>query len=321
MHLHIKWKNQEMANLSDYRAFVAVIECGNLSAAARHLRRSVQAVSRTLAALEREVGVELIKRTTRRASPSDAGRTFYDLIKKALTDIDQAHTELVPHGARVEGTLRVGCSTQFTPVYVVPVVANFMKEYPDVNVELVINDHHADMVEDGLDVAVRLGALSQNSLKARQLGSLRQIVCGAPSYFQEFGRPQTPADLARHACVVRLSSPEPTRWLFQHDGEHYQAEIRGRFSANNFAACNAAVINGLGIGLSPHWLLRDALELGQVEEVLTQFHAPRMPVFITWPPSAKLPARTRAFIDFLALSWAGDSFIWDSADGRTRSGQ
>ncbi|WP_266170029.1 LysR family transcriptional regulator [Dyella subtropica] len=296
-----------MAGIDDYRVFIAVVEQGNLSAAARHLRCSLQTVSRVLAGLERELGVELIHRTTRRAQPSAAGLAFHARIKAALADIDLARSSLAEHGAKIEGSLRIGGSTQYAPVHVVPLMAAFMERYPDVEVELVVDDGHADLLRDRLDAAVRLGELPDSRLQARLLGRLRQIAFASPGYLAIHGRPRTPAELARHECVLRRSARDAQTWTFTRHGKSLPVEVEGRFSANNAAACNVAVAGGLGIGLAPLWQVRSLLDQGLVEQVLAPYGLPSMPVHIVWPASKQLPARTRAFIDFVASRWVPEA--------------
>lgn len=293
-----------MATLDDYKVFIAVVEQGNLSAAARHLHRSLQAVSRALAALENELGVELIHRTTRRAQPSAAGLVFHARLKTALADIDLARSELAEHGARIDGTLRIGGSTQFSAPHLVPVVAAFMERYPHVDVELVVADHRADMQREKLDAAVRLGELPDSRLHARQLGMLRVVTVGAPGYFARHGRPQTPADLRRHQCIVRRSAEGAQRWIYRRGNRRQSVDVHGRFSADNAAACNAAALAGLGVGLAAWWQVRGLLDQGRLETVLDDWQLPAQPVHIVWPSARQLPARTRAFIDFVAARWA-----------------
>jgi DNA-binding transcriptional LysR family regulator len=292
-----------VASLDDYRTFIAVVEQGNLTAAARHLERSLQAVSRSLASLESELGVELIQRTTRRAQPSEAGLAFHARIKAALADIDLARSELAEHGARIDGLLRIGGSTQFSAPYVVPVIAAFMERYPEVSVELVVADQRADLQREKLDAAIRLGDLPSSRLHARQLGTLRMVTIGAPGYFARHGRPRTPADLRKHACIVRRTAQAPQRWNYRRGGRRQTVEVRGRFSADNAAACNAAVIAGLGIGVAALWQVRHLLDQGRLETVLDDWQLPGLPLHIVWSPSKQVPARTRAFIDFVAARW------------------
>lgn len=293
-----------MASLDDYRVFLAIVEQGNLTAAARHLHRSLQAVSRALQALEHELGVELIQRTTRRAQATEAGLAFHARIKAALADIDLARSELAAHGGSVEGSLRVGGSTQFSPPYLVPLIAAFMERYPQVRVELVVADAHADLQKEKLDVAVRLGDLPPSRLHARQLGLLRMVTVGAPGYFARHGRPRTPAQLRQHECIVRRTAGARQRWTYQRGQRQQSVDVRGRFGADNAAACNAAAVAGLGLAVAALWQVRPLIDQGRLETVLDDWQPPAMPLHIVWSPGRQLPARTRAFIDFVAARWA-----------------
>lgn len=305
MHYH-DIKENLVASLDDYRVFVAIVEQGNLTAAARHLRRSLQAVSRSLQALERELGVELIQRTTRRAQPTAAGLAFHARIRAALADIDLARSELAEHGARIDGTLRIGGSTQFSAPYLVPLVAAFMERYPDVAVDLVVADHHADLQREKLDVAIRLGELAPSRLHARQLGVLRMLTVGAPGYFAQYGRPRTPVELERHRFIVRRCDGARQRLEYGRGNRRQTADVHGRFRADNAAACNAAAVAGLGIAAAALWQVRPLLDQGRLESVLDDWQLPGLPVHIVWPPGKQLPARTRAFIDFAVARWMAE---------------
>jgi DNA-binding transcriptional LysR family regulator len=295
-----------VASLDDYRVFVAIVEQGNLTAAARHLRRSLQAVSRSLQALEGELGVELIQRTTRRAQATAAGLAFHTRIRAALVDIDLARSALAEHGARIDGALRIGGSTQFSAPYLVPLVAAFMERYPGVTVELVVADQHVDLQREKLDATVRLGELVPSRLHARQLGTLRMLTVGAPGYFARHGRPGKPSELGRHDCIVRRSNAAGQRWDYRRGRRRESVEVRGRFSADNAAACNAAAAAGLGIAAAALWQVRPLLDQGRLETVLDDWQLPGLPLHVVWPPGKQLPARTRAFIDFAAARWAAE---------------
>jgi DNA-binding transcriptional LysR family regulator len=305
MDYHDKRENA-VASLDDYRVFVAIVEQGNLTAAARQLHRSLQAVSRSLQALERELGVELVQRTTRRAQPTVAGLAFHARIRTALADIDLARSELAEHGARIDGALRIGGSTQFSAPYLVPLIAAFMERYPDVTVELVVADRHVDLQREKLDATVRLGELASSRLHARQLGTLRMLTVGAPGYFARHGRPRKPSELARHECIVRQSDDAKQRWDYVRAGRRQSVEVRGRFRADNAAACNAAAVAGLGIAAAALWQVRPLLDQGRLETVLEDWQLPGLPLHIVWPPGRQLPVRTRAFIDFAATRWMAE---------------
>lgn len=299
-------RENPVASLDDYRVFVAIVEQGNLTAAARYLHRSLQAVSRSLQALEGELGVGLIQRTTRRAQPTAAGLAFHARIRAALADIDLARSALAEHGARIDGTLRIGGSTQFSAPYLVPLVAAFMERYPDVVVELVVADQHVDLQREKLDATVRLGELAPSRLHARRLASLRMLTVGAPGYFARHGRPRIPSELSRHECIARRGGGTGQRWEYRRGGRRESVEVRGRFSADNAAACNAAAVAGLGIAVAALWQVRPLLDQGRLETVLDDWQLPGLPLHVVWPPGKQLPARTRAFIDFAAARWAAE---------------
>lgn len=289
-----------MASLEDYTAFVAIVEQGSLTAAARQLGRSLQAVSRALGALEQELGVELIARTTRRLRPTDAGLTFHARIKTALADIAFARDELAKTGAKLAGRVRVGASTQFGPAYLLPVLTAFMERYPAVEVEFALNDRPVDLIEEALDLAVRIGALPNSSLKARRLGAVRRVVFGAPGYFAAHGRPNRPSDLVEHACVLRRTAGATEMWMFGQGKTPEQIEVRGRFRSDSPTARNEAVAAGLGIGIAPLYQVRPLLGSGRIELLLTAHEPLPIPVHIVWPSGPAMPNRTRALVDFIA---------------------
>lgn len=289
-----------MASLDEYAAFVAVVERGSLTAAARQLGRSLQAVSRALAALEAELGVELVRRTTRRCQPTEAGLAFSRRVRTALADLQAARAELGEMHGQVTGKLVVGGPVLFGPAYLTPAIAAFIERHPGIEVELMLADHYADLLAEGIDLAIRLGEVPDSSLRSRRLGALRQVVFGAPGYFALHGRPAVPEDLRRHACVLRTSTRAVESWSFRRDGRTERIEVHGAFRANSPAACNEAATLGLGICTAPLWQVRHLLDQGRIELVLAEYEPPPMPISIVWPQAAALPARTRLLIDFLA---------------------
>jgi len=192
----------------------------------------------------------------------------------------------------------------FGPTYLMPIIASFLDRHPAVEVELVLADRYADLVAEGMDLAVRLGEIPDSGLMARRLGALRQVVFGAPGYFAARGRPAVPADLRRHACVVRTTARAMESWDFLHHGRPERIDVRGVFRANSPAACNEAAALGLGIGRAPLWQVRQLLDQGRIELELADFELPPMPISIVWPQTSALPARPRLFIDFLAAKLA-----------------
>ncbi|MGH6977577.1 MAG: LysR family transcriptional regulator, partial [Stellaceae bacterium] len=181
-----------MDRIDDYRTFVAIVDRGSLTAAARELSRSLQSVSRSLASLERSVGVELLRRTTRRSAPTEAGLAFYARVKEALAEIVAARLEAAGRRAEPSGRLRVTASSAFASLYVVPAVAAFLAAHPRVEVELDVSDRYVDLIAEGIDLAVRIGPLPNSTLKARRLANLRRVCFAAPTYLARHGRPRRP---------------------------------------------------------------------------------------------------------------------------------
>jgi DNA-binding transcriptional LysR family regulator len=289
-----------MNRIEDYQAFTAIVEKHSLTAAARHLGRSLQAVSRSLAALERDLGVELVRRTTRRSNPTDAGLAFYRRLSAALDEIDAAKVETSNRRAEATGVLRIAGSTGFSPLYVVPALPEFLAAHPGVEVELELSDRFVDLVGEGYDLAIRVGQLPDSTLKARLLANSRRVVFAAPSYLAAHGRPRRPEDLTRHQCIVRTATSDGNAWPFTVNGRAKTVKVAGRFRTSGAVAANAAAALGLGIATGPLWQARSLLDRGDVELLLARFEPPSVPIHAVWPATKLLPARTRLFVDFLA---------------------
>ncbi|MES3676602.1 LysR family transcriptional regulator [Halomonas elongata] len=292
-----------MERLEDLEAFVGVVEQGGLTAAARWLDRSVQSVSRALATLEDNLGIELVERTTRRSTPSEAGLAFYRRVKPALEEIKEARLEATDSRIAPSGLLRIGAPVLFAPVYLMPVIADFMRRYPEIDVELKLSDRFVNFEEEELDLAVRIGELPDSDLKARRLGSLRRVVFGAPGYFARHGRPRHPDDLQRHACILRTVDRHPNQWTFQINGRTRSVPVSGSFRADTMTAIYSAVTHELGLGFSPLWQIRHLVDAGQVELVLTSYELPPVPVHIVWPSGRSPLAKTRLFKEYLLEQW------------------
>jgi DNA-binding transcriptional LysR family regulator len=295
-----------VADLDDYEAFIAIVNHGSLTAAAKGLGCSLQTISRSLALLERELGTPLLLRTTRRSQVTAAGQAFHRRITTAMAEIDLAREEAARHGEIVSGSLRIAASILFAPSYIVPAAASFMQRWPGVEIEFALSDQFADLVADRIDVAVRIGDPPPSALRRRGLARLRRVMFATPAYLERRGRPASPSDLAEHQCVVRTIGPEQDAWPLTLEGNVTWTRVRGAFAANDASACNAAVAEGLGIGLAPYWQIKPLLDAGRVELVLTNFEPPPVPVSAVWLPVPHLPARTRLFIDLLAARFAAE---------------
>ncbi len=289
-----------MDQIQDIRAFVAIVELGSQSAAARQLGRSVQSISRSLGVLERSIGVQLIRRTTRQSSPTEVGRAYHRRVQAALAEFDAAAAEASSQSSAPRGLLRVAAPVQFAPAFVVPLIGAFMQRYAGIEVDLTASDRFDDLIEGDIDLAIRIGELPDSELAARRLGDLRLVVFGATDYFARHGRPQRPEDLVDHQCLVRTTHGNDANWPFTIDGRPRRVKVSGRFRADNTASLYAAVANGLGLCFTPLWQIRHLLESGRIELVLTEFESPRVPVHAVWPAARGSFARAKLFADFAA---------------------
>jgi len=285
-----------MDRLDDIEAFLAVVEKGSLTAAARHLHRSLQSISRSLTTLERSVAVDLVRRTTRRSHPTEAGLAFYRRVKPALTQIRDARLEAASQQAELTGLLRVGGPAIFAAAHIVPVISELVERHPRLEIELKVSDREVDL---RLDIAVRIREMRDSTLKARRLGDLRAVVFGAPSYFAKHGRPKHPDELARHECVVRLTDGDAETWPFRIAGRRRSVRVSGRLRSDSTVATNAAVACGAGIGFAPLWLVRDLVDRGEVEIVLADFEMARVPIHAVWLPTKVPLVKAQLFTDSL----------------------
>ncbi|ESX98439.1 LysR family transcriptional regulator [Mesorhizobium sp. LNJC405B00] len=289
-----------MSRMDDFEAFIAIVEHGSLTTAAHRLNRSLQSVSRSLAVLEQSVGVELIHRTTRRSTPSEVGAAFFNRIKPAVDEINDAKLQAINRRSEPAGVLRIGAPVLFGPNVLMPVIAEYMRTYPRVEVDLQLSDGFADLGAEGLDLAIRIGDLPDSNLKAKRLGALRRVAFGAPSYFARCGRPAHPFQLSEHSCIIRTANERPGEWTFQIDGKPRTVKVAGAFRSNLMTSVYAAAIHGLGLGFSPLWQIRHLVDDGLVELVLTEFEPAPVPIHALWQEGRSSSAKVRAFLDLLA---------------------
>lgn len=288
-----------MSRIEDLEAFLAIVEQGSLTAAAKRLGRPLQTVSRSLAMLEADLGVELVHRTTRRSMPSEAGQSFYRRIKPAVEEIHEAREEAAQRRSEPSGVLRLGAPALFAPRFLMPVIAEYMARYPRVEVDLDLADAFVDFAGSGLDMVVRIGELADSGLTGKRLGALRRVVFGAPSYFARFGRPAHPLELARHNCITRTVDERPGGWMFTIDGRPRAVKVSGTFRTNAMNAIYAAVEAGLGLGYSPLWQIKHLIDEGKVEIVLEAFEPAPVPIHALWLEGRSPSAKIRRFLDLL----------------------
>lgn len=289
-----------MDRMDDLAAFVAIIEKGGQAAAARHLRRSVQSINRSLATLERGMGVVLIGRTTRQSTPTESGLAFYRRIKPALIEIVDARQQAMSRRTEISGLLRVGAPVLFASAYVTPLICEFLERNPRIEIELKASDRQVDILEQKLDLAVRIRPIPDSELRTRRIGEMRTVIFGAPSYFARHGRPEHPGELARHRCILRATDePGAERWPFRIGGKQKRIAVGGQFRTDNAAAAQTAVARGLGLGFAPLWQIRGLVDSGAVEVILEEFEFGKIPVHVVWSPARVPLAGAKLFREFL----------------------
>jgi DNA-binding transcriptional LysR family regulator len=276
--------------------FVRIVECGTLAAAADKLGVSAPSVVRTLAALERSLGVRLLNRTTRKSSLSDEWREYYERCRRVLAEIDAAEKSLRSRKAKPKGRLRVTAPVAFGQLRVAPVITAFLTRYPGVEVELLLLDRVVDLVEEGVDAAVRIAHLPESSLVATQVGTARRVVCASPGYLKRAGIPQTPGDLAGHGCIVFTGLTFNNEWTFS--GKPSQVSVRPVLRTNQFNVAIDAIANGLGCGQFLSYQVEALVAAKKAMRILEAFEPPAVPIQVVYPHARFLSPNVRAFVDF-----------------------
>jgi len=289
------------ASLHDYEAFIAIVDTGNLTRAAARLRRSLQSISRSLSALEARLGVVLIRRTTRTAQPTEAGLAFHRHVSAALREVAIAELELSDTSETLRGTLCIAGSAVFVGRYVVPAIRDFSLQHSGVKFDLRISEEFAEPVRTGVDLMIRIGRLPPSRMRSRRIASLRRVAIASPSYVVQRGRPETPADLARHACIVRTSAQDARAWSFHApDGTLHRVPVESVFEADNAHVTMHAALAGMGIAVIPFYHVREAVKAGLAEIVLDDFTLAPVLAHAVWPPGSRTTSRVRRFVDLLA---------------------
>lgn len=278
----------------------AVVDAGSLSAGARALRMPLATVSRRVSDLEAELGAELVLRSARGLTLTDTGTVYLEAARRILEDVAEAERIASGEFSAPRGTLTITAPIVFGRLHVLPVVIDFLKAYPDVDVRLEQTDRPVHLHEEHFDLAVRIGALSDSSLIARRLGSVRQVVCASPGYLAENGVPTGPEDLANHTCITFGNLMSPKSWRFGKGRAEIDVPIRSRLAVNTAEAAVAAAEAGLGITRVISYQIAAAINDGRLVTVLPSFEPEPWPVSFIYPPRGQLPQKLRSFLDFAA---------------------
>lgn len=306
---------ERLERYRDLAVFLAVVELGNFTAAARSLGASVSQASRAVARLEDQLGVRLLNRTTRRVTPTEAGRLLHEQAGALLGDLDAVIEGVADSAEEPHGTLRVTLPVRFGGRYVAPLAAAFAAEHPGLRFCLTFDDRKVDLLAEGFDLAVRVGVLTDSSLIARRLGASRQLTVASPAYLAARGVPETPAALQDHDLLVYAHDAAPQTWRFEREGQAETIRAEGRFTANNGDGLLAAAVAGLGIARLPDAILADAVHGGQLRAVLTAWET-LTPIWAIYPPGRHLALKVRHFVDFLVEALAPAPWLACAAEHR-----
>lgn len=282
--------------------FVAVCDAQGFAPAARRLGVSPSVVTRQVAALEEHLGVRLLHRTTRSIGLTDAGQRYLGRARRILGDLEEAELSAQSERAEPQGRLSVAAPLLFGRLHVAPVLARFLRMYPRVTAELKLSDRNANLVEDGIDVAIRIGHLPDSQLIARRLGETRRMVVASPAYLKRAGEPARPADLARLDIISFFGLDPMPDWRFAAADGEVRIRIEPRYATNSGDAAIAYAIGGGGVTRVLGYQVRDAVAAGQLKEVLRPFSPPPLPIHAVYPSSRLVSSKVRAFVDMIDQS-------------------
>lgn len=286
--------------------FAKVVELGSFARAADRLELSTSAISRQVAELEAQLGVRLLNRTTRRLSLTEAGQAYYERCVQLLADLADADSAVRATAVEPKGRLRVTCGVTFGERYLAPATAEFGTLHPDIAFDLDLSDRVVDLVEEGFDLAVRIGSGGSQALVSRRLGTTRIVCCAAPSYLSRRGTPQAPEELSAHECLAYTYVAAPDAWTFvDREGGRMTVRVKTRHRANNGRMLAALAAEGLGIAYEPDFIVAPEMRSGRLVQLLPDYSTPESPIAAVYPSRRHLSAKVRSFVDFLAARFAG----------------
>ncbi len=291
-----------MDRFHELNAFIAVVEAGGFSAAARRTGDSQSAISKAIGALEKRLGVMLFNRSTRSVTLTDQGQRYYDLTKPLVDEMDEADGELTSTTLNVSGLIRIAASATFGRLHVLPLIPDLLSLNPGLQIDMVLSDSVRDMVEDRIDLAIRVGPVNEPDAVVKRVASTPLVCVGSRRYFEQHGIPRTPAELVNHNCLLYGGLMESANWPFVGPGGRSSVSVRGNLSSNSVETIRAGVLAGVGIGLFAKVSLADELRHPDVITILDEFISDVRDVSLIWPKRRFVPARVRRVTDFFAAA-------------------
>ncbi|MBZ5762109.1 LysR family transcriptional regulator [Rhizobium sp. VS19-DR104.2] len=294
-----------MDRLTELEAFLAVVETGGFTAAGRRTGASQSAVSKAIGTLENRLGVALFNRSTRNVTLTDQGQNYFDRMKPLIEEIDDANREVMGSAVDMSGSIRIAVPTTFGRLHILPIVPDLLSEYPNLQLDLVLSDLTRDMVEDRVDLAIRVGAVEEPDAVVRRLTRTPLVCVGSRQYFEKHGIPKQPAELAHHNCLVYAGFKETANWPFVGPQGRFSISVRGNLSSNSIETIRAGVLAGVGIGMFTRASLVEELSHSDVVTILDDYVRDTRDISFVWPKRRLVSARVRRVTDFLAASLEG----------------
>ena len=310
-----------MDTLTGMKLFNKVAETGSFSAAGRAIGLAPSSVSRQISGLEDQLGTRLFNRTTRKLHLTEAGEIYRGHTERIISDIDEANAAVTELQDEPRGTLRINIPVVFGRRYIATTLPEFLDRYPELSVELQVTDHFVDLIEEGADLAIRVGGLTNTSFIARKLSGIQRLLVASPTYLEKHGEPKTPEDLMDHNCFQFRINPGDSHWDLENKktGKVTDISVRGNLLSNNVEAINAAMLNGGGIALLPSWVVGKDIQRDDAKVILTDYHAKvrhtDSAVYAVYPYTRNVSAKVRAYIDFIAEKFKTEpDFRMDDGD-------
>ncbi|WP_027214004.1 LysR family transcriptional regulator [Burkholderia sp. WSM2232] len=288
-----------MDRMAAMETYVCVVEAGSFSAAAKRLKLGQPAVSKSIAQLEDRLGVRLLFRSTRGLTPTDAGQRFYEHARRAIEEVDLAEQVVRDASTGLSGVLRIGAAVTFARLHILPALKSFLDAHPNLQIDIVLDDRTIDLLEKGVDVALRMGSLDDSTMTARRIARGRRLVVGTPGYFAEAGVPKSPADLSQHQAVVYSLRGGGESWAFSQNGKEVAVVVSGRVSVSAAEGIRTTVLGGMGLAIASEWMFSPELADGTVKAVLTDWELPPIDLWAVFPAGRLVSAKARAFVTFV----------------------
>ncbi len=295
-----------MNQLNAIKVFKRVVELNSFSAAARALRMSNAAVSKSVSDLENHLGTQLLVRTTRRISVTEAGENYFQRCTSILQDLEEADLSASSNSREPRGRLKINAPMSFGLLRIAPLISDFLSLHQEIEIDLVLNDSVVDLIQSGFDVGLRIGGNQpDSSLVSKRLMPIDRLVCGSYDYFEKFGYPNTPTDLYKHRCLIYSLSSSPSNWLFTKQGRVESIQVTGPLIVNNSIALRETLLGGIGLSLIPKFIVENELADGTLVQTLHDYQPDPQSLHVVYPQAKYVSQKVRAFVDFMSDSFSG----------------